>query len=44
MVAYFKKKVKKSRPVKYWGIVAIIDNRKIKVIIKKIGDNGMMHF
>ena len=43
-VKSFKKKVKKSRPVKYWGIIAIIDNRKIKVIIRKIGDDGMMHF
>jgi len=40
----FKKKVKKSKSVKYWGIIAIIDSRKIKVIIRKIGDDGMMHF
>ncbi len=39
-----KKKVKESRSVKYWGIIAIIDNRKIKVIIRKIGDNGSLHF
>ncbi len=39
-----KKKVKISKPVKYWGIIAIIDGRKIKVIIRKIGDNGEMHF
>lgn len=43
-VKSFKKRVKKSRPVKYWGIIAIIDNRKIKIIIRKIGDNGIMHF
>lgn len=43
-VKSFKKKIKKSRPVRYWGIIAIIDNRKIKVIIRKIGDEGTMHF
>ena len=40
----YKKKIKKTKPVKYWGIIAIIDVRKIKVIIRKIGDNGNMHF
>ncbi len=40
----YKKKVKESKSVKYWGIIAIIDNRKIKVIIRKIGDNGSLHF
>ena len=39
-----KKKVRKSKPVKYWGIIAIIDGRKIKVILRKIGDNGQLHF
>lgn len=43
-VKSYKKKVKKSKSVKYWGIIAIIDGRKIKVIIRKIGDDGMMHF
>lgn len=43
-VKRFKKKVRKSCPVKYWGIIAIIDGRKIKVIIRKIGDNGNLHF
>jgi hypothetical protein len=43
-VCSYKKKVKKSLPVRYWGIIAIIDGRKIKVIIRKIGDNGSMHF
>ena len=38
------KKSRKSKPVKYWGIIAIVDGRKIKVIIRKIGDNGTMHF
>jgi len=39
-----KKKIKQSKSVKYWGIIAIVDNRKIKVIIRKIGDNGTLHF
>ena len=43
-VKSFKKRVKKSKPVQYWGIVAIIDGRKIKVILRKIGENGIMHF
>lgn len=39
-----KKKVRKSKGVKYWGIIAIINGRKIKVILRKIGDNGDIHF
>jgi len=39
-----KHKVLKSKPVKYWGIIAIIDGRKIKVILRKIGDSGQLHF
>ena len=39
-----KQKVRKTKPVKYWGIIAIIDGRKIKVILRKIGDNGQLHF
>jgi len=39
-----KKRVNISQPVKYWGIIAIIDGRKIKVILRKIGENGKMHF
>ncbi|MDP2651809.1 MAG: hypothetical protein Q8O94_01600 [bacterium] len=39
-----KKKVRKSKPVKYWGIIAIIEGREIKVICRKIGDNGQLHF
>src|SRR3989344_140654 len=40
----YKKRVRKSKPVRYWGIIAIIDGRKIKVIVRKIGDNGGVHF
>jgi len=43
-VRSYKKRTKKSRPVKYWGIIAIVDGRKIKAIVRKIGDNGTMHF
>jgi len=43
-VKSYKKKVRKSKTVKYWGIIAIIDGRKIKVILRKIGDNGQLHF
>lgn len=39
-----KKRVRKSKLVKYWGIIAIIDGRKIKVIVRKISDNGQLHF
>ena len=43
-VKSYKKKVRKTKPVKYWGIIAITDGRKIKVILRKIGDNGQLHF
>ncbi len=43
-VKSYKKRVMKTKSVKYWGIIAIIDGRKIKVIVRKIGDNGKMHF
>jgi hypothetical protein len=43
-VKSFKRKVRKTKPVKYWGIIAIIVGRKIKVILRKIGDNGQLHF
>lgn len=43
-VVSYKKKIKKSKPVRYWGVIAIIDGRKIKVIIRKVGENGNMHF
>ena len=39
-----KKRERKTKPVKYWGIIAIIEGRKIKVIVRKIGDNGQLHF
>ena len=44
IVKSFKKSVKKTKPVKYLGIIAIVDGRKIKVIIRKIGDSGTAHF
>ena len=39
-----KKIVHESKPVKYWGMIGILDNRKIKVIIRQIGENGQKHF
>ncbi len=39
-----KQKLRKTQSVKYWGLIAIIQGRKIKVIIRKIGDNGNLHF
>jgi len=38
-----KKRVQESKTVRYWGIIAIIENRKIKVIVRRIG-NGQIHF
>jgi hypothetical protein len=43
-VKKYKQKANENRLVKYWGIIAIINNQKIKVIIRKIGDNGSRHF
>jgi len=34
---------KRSLPVQYWGLIAILRGRKVKVIIRKIG-NGQLHF
>jgi hypothetical protein len=38
-----KEKVSVTKQVQYWGLIAIIDDRKIKVILRKIG-NGNLHF
>jgi hypothetical protein len=38
-----KKRTQESKRVQYWGIIAIIEDRKIKVILRKIG-NGQLHF
>lgn len=43
-VKSYKKRMWRAKPVRYWGIIAIIEGRKIKVIIRKIGDNGALHF
>jgi hypothetical protein len=40
----FKKIVQETKIVKYWGIIAILENRKFKVVVRKVGDNGQMHF
>ena len=44
LVKTHKKKIKQNKLIKYWGIIAIIDNRKIKVIVRKVGINGGLHF
>ena len=38
-----KRREKRAKPVRYWGIIAIFEGRKIKVILRKIG-NGQLHF
>lgn len=38
-----KKRRLKTKLVRYWGIIAIFEERKIKVILRKIG-NGQLHF
>jgi len=38
-----KKKVKICKSVKYWGFIAIMHNKKVKVIIRQVGD-GQIHF
>lgn len=43
-VKRYKKRTRVTKSIKYWGIIAIIDGRKIKVIIRKVGDNGSLHF
>lgn len=39
-----KKRIHKTKPVRYWGIIAIVDSRKIKVILRQVGDGGAIHF
>jgi len=43
-VKKFKKTAMETKVVKYWGIIAILESRKFKVVIRKIGDNGQLHF
>ncbi len=43
-VKKFKKIVQETKVVKYWGVIAILENRKFKVIIRKVGDNGQLTF
>lgn len=39
----FKKTAEETAPVKYWGFVAIIQNFRVKVIVRQIG-NGQKQF
>ena len=43
-VKSYKKRMLKTKPIRYWGIIAIVDGRKIKVFIRKIGEDGRLHF
>jgi hypothetical protein len=38
-----KRRETRTKIVSYWGIIAIFEGRKIKVILRKIG-NGRLHF
>lgn len=38
-----KQKISVQKKMQYWGLIAIIDNRKIKVVLRKKG-NGNLHF
>lgn len=42
-VKKFKRLMSVSKVVKYWGLIAIMDGWKIKVIVRQIGD-GQKHF
>jgi len=33
-----------SQNIRYWGIIAILENKKFKVIIRRVGENGTLHF
>ena len=35
--------VEQKKNITYWGLIAIIDGQKIKVVLRKIG-NGNVHF
>src|SRR3989344_4525249 len=43
-VQKYKKRLRESKRVKYWGVIAIMNGWKIKVIVRQIGDNGQKHF
>jgi hypothetical protein len=43
-VMRFKKRMRETKVIRYWGFIAIIANRKIKVIVRQMGDNGQKHF
>lgn len=43
-VKKFKKAIQESKVVRYWGIIAILEHRKFKMVVRKVGDNGQYHF
>lgn len=42
-VKWQKKRMIRSVPIRYWGIIAIVQNRKIRVVLRKVG-TGNIHF
>lgn len=43
LVEIKKKKVKTTKLCKYWGFIAVIKKKKLKVIVRRIGE-GKIHF
>ena len=39
-----KRRIRISKSIIYWGIIAIIENRKIKIIVRKTGYTGKLYF
>ncbi len=38
------KYTREMRLVRYWGIIAIINNRKVKVVLRKIGNGQIIYW
>jgi len=43
LVKRHKRHERRPLPVRYWGLIAILRGRKVKVILRKVG-NGQLHF
>lgn len=43
IVKKYKDKIFKEKTIVFWGLVAILDNQKIRVVLRKVG-NGNIHF
>ncbi|MDB5237034.1 MAG: hypothetical protein JWL88_136 [Parcubacteria group bacterium] len=42
-VKWKKKRMLRDVPILYWGLIAIVQNRKIRVVLRKVG-TGNIHF